>query len=79
MMTKIKGTYTKLDDGDWGVRLTGCLTGVSRGDQFTVAVTKRSGTVKHEDVTVLWIGEDRFIEGGTCGVAKINRGQEDSN
>ena len=69
----IEGTYTKLKDGEWGVRLTGNLTGVEKGDEFTIIVTKRSGETKAEEVKVLWIGADRFNEGGTCGLAKINR------
>jgi hypothetical protein len=49
-------SYTKLQSGDWGVRVSGTAPAVGA----TVTVTKRDGTAKVEIVDrVLWAGTGR--------------------
>jgi hypothetical protein len=52
---KMQATYTKLNNGEWGIRVTGSRPKLGE----TVEVTKRSGEVKEEQVgIVLWSGDD---------------------
>jgi hypothetical protein len=51
----MNNTYTKLKDGNWGIRVAGEATA---GGQ--VRVTKKDGSSKIETVDrVLWTGDDR--------------------
>ena len=50
----MNASYTKLKDGDWGVRIEGTL---DKGTRTEITVTKRSGETKTEKVVVLWSGK----------------------
>ena len=57
----MQATYTKLRDGSWGVKITGC-----RADGFTphyaIPVEKRDGTKKDERIErLVWKGEGVVI------------------
>lgn len=67
-------TYTKLQNGNWGVRADGKLS-----DGATVTVTKRDGSTKTETVEkVLWSGKDQKT-GKTVSLCAITQRAAGSN
>lgn len=64
-------TYTKLNNGDWGIKVTGDIaTGAS------VTVTKRDGSTKTEIVgKVVWTGKDKYSNAqvSICTVQQVQR------
>lgn len=63
----MNANYTKLKDGTWGVRVSGR---VSVGQEVTV--TKKSGEVSHETVSVvLWTGIAK--DGAEASLVKISQ------
>jgi hypothetical protein len=65
-------TYTKLQNGSWGVRASGKLT-----DGATVVVSKKDGSTKTETVEkVLWSGKDQKTGAivSLCAIERDNGG-----
>lgn len=64
-------TYTKLNNGDWGIKVIGDIaTGAS------VTVTKRDGSTKTEIVgKVVWTGKDKYSNADVsiCTVQQVQR------
>ena len=73
----LKGTYTKLRDQSWGVRIDGeCKLSTEIGLQ-KVSVTKRSGETKTETVRIIWAGKGislAKIEGSKQATGRRNSG-----
>jgi hypothetical protein len=54
MMTKTEATYTKLKNGDWGLRLAGAIPKPGA----PVLVTKKDGSTRTERIgRILWQGD----------------------
>ena len=49
------GRFTKLSDGDWGVRIVGITR---KGAAVRVNVTKRNGETTDVTADVFWTGDD---------------------
>lgn len=69
------GTYTKLRDGNWGVRLDGVF---DKGALVEACVTKRSGERKTEYCRIMWSGTDKRT-GKPISLAAIQRENNRSN
>jgi hypothetical protein len=71
-----KNTYTKLNNGEWGIRADGKIEGTP-----VLTVTKKDGSIKKEIVgKVLWTGKDKYT-GETvslCSIAKDQMGRTTS-
>ncbi len=66
-------SFTKLQDGTWGIRITGQLaTTLTKGQSgFKVEVSKKDGSKEMKEVTgVLWIGKDDRT-GGKAALCKV--------
>lgn len=64
-------SYTKLQDGSWGVRVVGTVN-----PGTTVKVQTKAGSTKTEVVSrVLWSGKDRFNPSVTVSLCRIAQGQ----
>ena len=64
-------TYTKLNNGDWGIRVSGDIT-----TGASVTVTKRDGSTKTEIVgKVVWTGKDKYSNADVsiCTVQQVQR------
>ena len=64
-------TYTKLNNGDWGIRVSGDIT-----TGAIVTVTKRDGSTKTEIVgKVVWTGKDKYSNADVsiCTVQQVQR------
>lgn len=65
-------TYTKLQSGEWGIRVQGNKPGVGS----TLTVTKKDGTAKTETVAqVVWSGQGVHI----CAIARGTTGGTTAN
>jgi hypothetical protein len=65
----VKITFSKLQDGSWGLRALGVPLPVA-GDR--VSVTKKDGTVESKVVgRVVWQGVDRYGDGLPCALCTI--------
>lgn len=64
-------TYTKLTNGDWGIKVTGDISAGA-----SVTVTKRDGSTKSEIVgKVVWTGKDKYSDAqvSICTVQQVQR------
>ena len=63
----VSASYTKLQSGDWGIRVSGTVA-----PGAAVTVTKKDGTTKVETVhQVLWSGADKFRPGQTVTLCSV--------
>ena len=62
-----EGTYSKLNNGEWGIRLRDVPTDLRIGEEVKVSLRKKDGNSGGvRTAKVIWIGADKFYDGFTA-------------